>query len=210
MATADADFDIAEFQRGSEKAISHLFRLYYRGLVYFADNIISNRKEAEDIVVECFLKLLKKSGDFESLANIRSFLHVATRNACYNYLQSVKVGVRSQRELAYLQDPEQPTYGTDYAKIDAEIMETILEEVENLPPQCRQVFKYLFFERKTTQEIADLMGLSVKTVRNQKARAIQLLQAQLLKRNLLPLVFYLQLLLLGARESDPMAAQLPG
>lgn len=200
MIVAETDFDISAFQRSDPKAISQLFGLYYRSLVYYAGSIINNTGEAEDIVVECFVKLMKKPGDFGSLQNIRSFLYVATRNACYNYLQYLKVDARSQKELQYLHDPLSGEAGPDYARMDAEIIQAVLQEVENLPPQCRQVFKYLFFKQKSTQEIAELMGLSVKTVRNQKARAIQLLQTALLKKNLLPAVLFLQLMSLAGDE----------
>lgn len=200
MVAVDANFNITDFQNGSPEAISQLFALYYRSLVYFADSIIKNRNEAEDIVVEGFVKVMQKTKDFESLANIKAFLYVVTRNACYNYLKFLKVDARSQKELQYLHDPVAEVPGTDFAMMDTEIIGAIMEEVENLPPQCRQVFKYLFLQRMTTQEIADLMGLSVKTVRNQKARAIQLLQTFLLKKNLLPAALFLNTLLLTGRE----------
>lgn len=199
MVAADPTFNIADFQKGSPGAISHIFGLYYRPLVYFADSIVNNRNEAEDIVVDAFMKLMKKTTDFDTLQNIKSFLFVVTRNACYNYLQYLKVDARSQKELQYLHDPAEG-HESDYAMMDAEIIAAILEEVENLPPQCRQVFKYLFFQRMTTQEIADTMGISVKTVRNQKARAIQLLQTFLLKKNLLSAVLFLQVLFSPGKE----------
>ncbi len=195
MVALDTNFNIIDFQQGSPEAISFLFGQFYRPLVYFADSIVDNRSEAEDIVVESFVKLMKKTHDFDSLPNIRAFLFVATRNACYNYLQSLKVGARSQKELQYLHDPLADNLNAEYAMMDTEIIQVILEEVENLPPQCRQIFKYLFFQHLSTQEIAEVMGLSVKTVRNQKARAIQILQTILLKKNLLTAAIFLNILL---------------
>ena len=194
MIMSDVQFDLAAFQSGDQQAIAELFRLYYRSLVYYAGSIVHDR---DDIVVESFVKLMKKTQDFASLQNIRAFLYVATRNACYNYLQSLKVDARSQKEIAYLHDPFSESSEKDYQWMDAEIIRVVLEEVEQLPPQCRQVFRLLFFEQKNTQEIADLMGLSVKTIRNQKARAIQLLQSSLLKKNLLPALAFVQFMVAG-------------
>lgn len=192
MVAVKPAFNIIDFQQGSQEAISQLFQLYYQPLVYFAESITSNRNEAEDIVVDTFIKLMKKTTDFDSLPNIRSFLYVATRNACYNYLQYLKVNNRSQEELGYLATPE--IIHPDLAIIDAEVIQAIVEEIENLPPQCKQIFKSYYFKRMNTQEIADFMNLHVKTVRNQKARAISLLQTSLLKRGLLPVTILLHIL----------------
>ncbi|PIG96933.1 hypothetical protein CS542_07950 [Pedobacter sp. IW39] len=48
------------------------------------------------------------------------------------------------------------------------------QEIEQLPEQCRKVFSMIYFEGKT-EEIAYIMDISVKTVRNHKSRAIELL-----------------------------------
>ncbi|HVK47813.1 MAG TPA: RNA polymerase sigma-70 factor [Pseudobacter sp.] len=192
MIAEDNNFNMAAFRQGDSRAVSSLFQLLYRPLVYFATGIIQHREEAEDIVVECFEKVMVKRKDFESLPNIRSFLYVATRNACYNYLRSLKVDARSQQELQYLHDPVGEA--RDYGRIESEVLHSILTEIEELPNQCRQIFKLLYFQQLDTREIADRMGLSIKTVRNQKARAIQLLQNRLLRKGLMPAVLLLQLM----------------
>lgn len=194
MIADDNSFNMAEFQQGSPLAVAHLFEMLYRPLVYFAISITHDKAEAEDIVVECFEKAMMKKMDFDSLPNLRSFLYVATRNACFNYLRSLKVDARSQQELQYLHNP-MANDNADLQQIEAEVLSSILEEIETLPTQCRQVFRHVYFGQLDTREIAGRMGISIKTVRNQKARAIRLLQTRLLKKGLLPAVFLLQILI---------------
>ena len=198
---------MAEFQQGSALAVARLFEMLYRPLVYFAISITRDKAEAEDIVVECFEKAMMKRMDFDSLPNIRSFLYVATRNACFNYLRSLKVDARSQQELLYLHNP-MASENTDLQQVEAEVLSSILQEIESLPAQCRQVFRQVYFQQLNTREIASRMGISVKTVRNQKARAIQLLQTRLLKKGLLPAVFLLQLLINQRMLADQSASLL--
>lgn len=193
MIVEDKDFDMAEFRQGNPHAVSGLFEMLWRPLVYFASGIIHDKEEAEDIVVECFEKLMVKKMDFESLPNIRSFLYIATRNACYNYFRSLKVDERSQKELMYLHDPVREN--NDHALIESEVLNSILAEIEELPTQCRQIFKLLYLKQMDTRAIADQLGLSIKTVRNQKSRAIQLLQSRLLRKGLLPALVMLEMMI---------------
>jgi RNA polymerase sigma-70 factor (ECF subfamily) len=204
MIAEDRNFDMAEFRQGSPHAVSSLFEMLWRPLVYFATGIVRDKEEAEDIVVDCFEKLMRKKMDFESLPNIRSFLYVATRNACYNYLRSLKVDERSQKELMYLQ--HNVPAENDHALIESEVLNSILAEIEGLPSQCRQIFKLLYFQQLDTREIAERLGLSVKTVRNQKSRAIQLLQSRLLRKGLLPALLMLEAML---RDKTFPAAPVP-
>ncbi len=63
-----------------------------------------------------------------------------------------------------------------------ELLKEIYDEIENLPGRCRQVFKALFIEGLSTDQIAENLSINVQTVRTQKARAIQLIKIQLLKK----------------------------
>ncbi len=50
---------------------------------------------------------------------------------------------------------------------------------EDLPVKCRNVFRLSRFEGKSNREIADLLGLSVKTVENQITRALRIVRKRL-------------------------------
>jgi RNA polymerase sigma-70 factor (ECF subfamily) len=81
--------------------------------------------------------------------------------------------------------------------IRAEVLREINREIENLPEQCRKIFKMSFFDGKKNQEIASMLEISVHTVKNQKARAIQLLRVRLPDRNLVAiLIWYVSLVTL--------------
>ncbi len=55
------------FQNGEETAIRQLYSLHYRPLCYFAEKLVNDKEEAEDIAVDTFLKLLKKKNDFDNV-----------------------------------------------------------------------------------------------------------------------------------------------
>ncbi|MFA7471995.1 MAG: sigma-70 family RNA polymerase sigma factor, partial [Spirosomataceae bacterium] len=59
-------------------------------------------------------------------------------------------------------------------------METIIKKtLSELPPKCRVVFTLSRMEGKKNQEIADLLGMSINTVKKQKQKALELLRLRL-------------------------------
>lgn len=163
---------------GHEGHIRALFAMYYRALCYFSERIIHQKPESEDIAVETFLKLLDKKKDFDNLADIKAFLFISARNACIDFLRKEKRKNGLSRELEILSATNELTY--EQEMIIARVLQTVYAEVENLPGQCRTVFKSFFIEGKSTAIIASEMGISPQTVLNQKSKAIKVLRLSLL------------------------------
>ena len=161
-------------------AMTYIFKRHYKPLCYFAWQLTGNMPEAEDIAGEAFIKLWRRHKDFSSFNNIRAFLYIATRNACFDYLKHVQRKNASHEELRYM-----ASYSEDYIQgrmIRAEVLQSILFEVETLPPVRKQIFKMLFLEDLSTHEIAHKLNITTDTVRVQKARALHLLRTRLLKK----------------------------
>jgi RNA polymerase sigma-70 factor (family 1) len=168
--------------KGDEASIRALYAMHYRALCYFAERLVHDKAEAEDIAVETFLKLLNKRNDFDNLRDIKSFLFTAARNACIDFLRKLKVRNKGNMEPELLSVPDE--LAGEAEMITAKILQTIYAEAENLPGQCRQVFKSFFIEGKSTAIIAAEMGLSPQTVLNQKIKALQLLRLTLFRKGL--------------------------
>jgi len=173
---------IAAFKLKDAKAFAHIFKLYRKALVYFAEQILGIREEAEDIVAITFIKLWEKHDHFDSLPALKSFLYVTTRNACIDFLRYSKRASASKKDYSYWANNREDEIL--HIMWDAEIFTALEREIELLPKKCREIFKLAFFQGLPTNEIAGKLELSVKTVRNQKARAVHLIQTAFLKKNL--------------------------
>lgn len=181
----DSDI-VAGFRQNDAAATRKLYNWFYRPLCYYAEKIIHNKPEAEDIVVETFLKLLQKRNDFDHLSEIKSFLYTATRNACIDFHRKQKRHQKSQNEILYLAGQPEALDSLDL--INVEVLAALYREIEQLPPQCAQVFKLLFFQRLTTEQVAIQLNISSKTVLNQKGKALQLLRKAFLQKGMLSLL----------------------
>jgi RNA polymerase sigma-70 factor (ECF subfamily) len=184
MRSVDLSNDImGALRKGEPEALQSLLKLFYGALCLFAERMVTDRQVAEDIVGEAFIKLWNKRGDFETVQNIKAFLYISTRNACLNSLKQSKRETLSKKQLAYLNEEHTTFVLNDMVK--AEVLAEIMREIEKLPEQCGKVLKLGYLQGMKNQEIADLMQISVHTVKNQKARAIQLLKIRLRDRDLM-------------------------
>lgn len=172
----------AEFQKGNPDAFTYVFDLHYRSLCYYANTMLDDMGESEDVVSDVFVKLWQRASDFSDLNRIKGFLYISTKNLCLDRLKKQK---RQQSSLDdYIYSLDSSTEGEDYALLEATVLASVYEEIERLPTKARTVFKLIFFDGLKTDEVAARMDISVKTVRNQKARSIQLLQVALLNKGL--------------------------
>ena len=180
---------VSGFNKGNQRSFSSIFNTYYASLCFFAERMILDKQEAEDIVEETFVKLWRLHANFETMQNIKAFLYITTKNACLNYIKQSDRTNKQQSDLQYMLAQQEDHVLNSLTK--AEVLREVHAAIESLPPQCRKIVRLSFLEGLKNQEIADRLNLSINTVKNQKMRAISLLKIKLLSTNLMAfLVLY--------------------
>ena len=191
MNTRENDLIIA-FRQGSKKAFEIIYNNYYISIFYFARRFVANSQDAEDITTETFIKLWHMHENFESMYNIRAFLHISTKNACLNYLRYEQRKLSNQKELLYLLTEETDEINGPQ-QITARIYQLIHDEIEKLPGQLKKIFKMAYVDGFNNEEIAKKLKINNQSVRNHKARALKLLRIALLNSDLLAIIILLKL-----------------
>jgi RNA polymerase sigma-70 factor (ECF subfamily) len=176
---------IEDFRKGSTRSLNYIYNLYYAPLCFFANRIIHNKEEAEDIVIEIFLKLWMKHEDFNSLPAIKSFLYTAAKNSCINHLKHQKRATASKQEIFYLTDKEEEDL-VQAQMVKADLLHKIFLEIEALPVKYRNIVRLVYFEGLSHAAIAEQLNVTQDVVRVQKARALNLLRLAMLKKKLIP------------------------
>jgi RNA polymerase sigma-70 factor (family 1) len=174
---------LQEFKSGNTHAFRVVYDLFFPSLCFFAKRLVDNDGEGEDIAVDSFVKLLNRHNSFDTLPNIKAFLYITTRNACLNYLRYSQRQHSSKRELNRLQE-KTDEHALSHM-VHAEVLREVEFEIEQLPNRCREIFKLIYYERRSADEIAELLGISINTVWVQRAKAIQLIRTNLLKKGML-------------------------
>lgn len=166
------------FRNGEALAFNTIYNRYYSTLRYFSLNIINQKGEAENIAVETFVKLYRLCRNFESMANVRAFLYVTARNACYDYL------AYSYQQPAQPEDTENTQGWADQDMPDADtIANALADAIRSLPKQYHEVFKLAYLQGHKATSIARYLRVDEQAVRNYKRRSIQLLRIALFKMN---------------------------
>jgi RNA polymerase sigma factor (sigma-70 family) len=190
----DEDYLLSEFRRGNPEAMRHVFLRFWKIQVFFARSYVPEAEIAEEVASDAFLKLWNKREGFSSMAAIRSFLYVTTRNGCVDQLRKAKRQRQNNKDYRYLESDEVFDDPMEMEIINTELLEKMLQAIDILPNQYKKVM-HLIASGMGTDEIAEKMNLSPKIIRNYKARAIMMLKKDLEGRNFLIILLMLSLTL---------------
>jgi RNA polymerase sigma-70 factor (family 1) len=157
-----------------------LFRELYDPLTKYAHTFVQDHTIAEDIVQDVFVRIWEKHQSIILEPQARPYLYRSVRNACFNHLGSKKriplqslsdndAGEEDSLIWTVSEEPDEddiPNY-----------RELLKKGIEQLPEKCREVFLLSRTGQLSNQEIADQLGISIKTVNNQTWKAMKLLRA---------------------------------
>lgn len=174
-------------RQGDEQVFETIFRTYYERLCNYANTILNDMDEAEEMVQSAFLNVWEKHDTLEIHTSVKSYLYRAVHNSCLNRVKHYKVrktygdSVKNQTELLH-DDASQDLVGRELDSI-------VANAIDSLPDQCKLVFKLSRFENLTYAEIAEQLGISVKTVENHMVKALKVLREKL--KDYLPVLIWL-------------------
>ena len=162
------------FDISAEAGCEYLFRRYHSPLCNHALRFVMSKEKAEDIVSDVFCKFWK-NGSYKTVnSSFRYYLFRSVRNEAYTHLRSEFSGLESLDKTKYFASSksEQPDEITQYE----ETFNRVKQLVDELPPQCRKVFLMSRFEGKSYKEIAEVLGLSVRTVETHVSKGLFLVR----------------------------------
>ena len=164
--------------KGDKDAFEKLYKLYFPRLYAFSLKIINDGALAKDLVQNIFIKIWESPLSV-NIENPESFLYQMVRNASLNYIRHLKVvdnlksRVKDQclgEELYYIDlVGNQP-----YILIEKELEGRIMEVMNSLPEKCLAVFQMSRIDGLKNHEIADQLGISIKTVEKHISKALQI------------------------------------
>lgn len=168
---------VGAIRQGDEGIFEETFRKYYQSLCNYANSVLKEMDEAEEIVQNLFLSIWEKRADLEITISLKSYLYRAVHNHCLNRIKHLKIREEYQQYATNFYDVSYESVGQTVAKNELELK--IEEAIRKLPEQCRLIFKMSRFEELKYHEIANQLGLSPKTVENQIGKALKILRLEL-------------------------------
>lgn len=173
---------VERIRRGDPAAFELLFRSYYDQLCTFAEGYLRSFSEAEDLVDDVFLRVWERRADWKLSASVKSYLYGSVRNAVIDRLKHRRVVDRVHNLVGRehsVPGAGQAAPASDERLESADLQVALQHAVDSLPERCRHTHLLRWRHGLTYAEIAEVMGVSIKTVENQLARALQLLRERL-------------------------------
>lgn len=161
-----------------------IFKQYYHQLVNYCFTIVKDRDDAEDIVQQTFTAFWQKRDQIEIQTSAKAYLFKSVYHAGLNKIKQNNVRTTYANDVRYTTPSFSDTQGEHY-----DLKQKMEESIDKLPEQCGKIFRMSRFDELKYQEIADRLGISVKTVENQMGKALKLMREMLKDYLVLIIVF---------------------
>jgi RNA polymerase sigma-70 factor (ECF subfamily) len=177
--------------RGPGEAPEDLFRRYYRPVVAFFQHKGFSTEESRDLAQETFFRVYKNREAFRGESSVETWLFQIAANLYKNTLRSQSTLKRDREEVsleASKVEPLEGDLGTTWGEREESPLGMLLTEeraqklrdaLRGLPPQMRQAVLLRVDRDLKYREIADLMRVSIETVKAHLYQARQHLRAKL-------------------------------
>ena len=158
------------------KDIDTLFRFYYKPMCLYAAHYLNDNAVVEDVVQDVFMALWQKIDKGEFPNSPKTYLFISVRNRCIDILR--KQNLHPEEALPSdlsgpMPDDEAMARSFDEARI--------FDAIERLPKGRREMFLMHRRDKMKYSEIAERLGVSENTVRNQISRALNTLKGAIKK-----------------------------
>jgi len=162
-----------------------LFNDHYSRLCAYAYNFLKEQEGSEEVVQEVFFKLWINRSDITIQTSMESYLYRSVRNASLNLIKHINIREKykehNQHEIEYAEQLDKDPLNA------SELELKIRASIDLLPEQRKKIFILSRYEELKYKEIAEQLGISVKTVENQMGKALKFLRKEL--ADYLPLIF---------------------
>ncbi len=174
---------IARFQQGDNYAFDLLVKRYKEPLLNFVFRFVGEREEAEDIVQETFLRLFKNKHYYREIAKFSTWIYTIAGNLAKTELRrrkrrkllSISHFMSNEKDYDIPDEDSNPERDTNTVITD----KIIQQAIDKLSPKFKQVILLRDVQGFSYEEIAEIVGIPLGTVKSRVNRARLKLQEDL-------------------------------
>lgn len=163
----------------SQTAFRNFYNMTYDRLFRIAYYYVKKEEWSQEIVLDIFLKLWQQRETLMEVRNVEDYCFILTKNASLNYLEKESKNRSISTDL--LPEPEEQNYSPEESIISEELFATYVKALDRLPEGCREVFIRIREEKQSYAQVAEELGISIKTVDAQLQKATHRLKEMIEK-----------------------------
>ena len=155
-------------------------RRYRPALLRFFQRRMPASADREDLVQEVFLRLARQ--DLTTIANVEGYLFQAAANVLKDWRRRGVRHAADAHEAIEEDIPAEVDFSPERVLLGKDAVSTLIAALETLPERTRAVFLLYHFDQLPQAEIARRLGIAVRTVENNMAKAHAHIAALMLER----------------------------
>jgi RNA polymerase sigma-70 factor (ECF subfamily) len=173
---------VRQIRAGDEQALRALYDRYGDLMFAFAYSSLKSRAEAQDVVQDVFLNIVRNRATWDVTGEVRTYLLRAVYNRVATLRRHLRVELTAHETI--VRDagaPDAWTYRgrTDDALTERELAEALERAIEAIPPRAQQAYRLVREQHLTRAEAAEVMGVTLHTVELHLTRALKALRDKL-------------------------------
>ena len=176
-----ASAHIASGER-QQRLLEEWSRRYRPALLSFFQRRMPSGADREDLVQEVFLRLARQ--DLTAIANVEGYLFQAAANVLKDWRRRGMRHAADAHEPVEEDLPAEVDFTPERVLLGKDAVSALIAALEALPERTRAVFLLYHFDQLPQAEIARRLGIAVRTVENNMAKAHAHLAAVMLERPL--------------------------
>lgn len=148
------------------EAYNLFFDYYYPRLIRFSLLFVKYHTYAEEIVSEVLVKIFKNRKKLAKMDHLRGYIFIVVKNESLKFLakvnkqNSIIQSIGEDEEDFIIQSNETP----EEIYLEHELNDVITDAIKNLPPKRKMVFQLVKEEGLRYKDVAEALGISIKTV----------------------------------------------
>lgn len=184
---------IKHLKKGKTSAYSYLVDLYYKKLCDYAHNLSRDKFKAEDIVQNVITRMWQHRKKLDTNISIKNYLYKSVYNEFIDqYRKEIAVTILEEKYIKGLDKVVEVEIEDETNRL----ITLVKNEIEQLPPRCKETFLLSKQDGLTYIEIAEYQNVSVNTVEKQMVKAFSILRKKMKER-----VMSFMFLLFGIQRS---------
>lgn len=153
-----------------------LFNANYKALCNLAFRMLKDKNASEDVVQEVFMKVWNNRKQLNIKVSEKAYLYRSVYNSSLDYLDKWK-RLRPSEDISFT--GKEPSV-TERRMEEDELEALLNRALDKLPPKCHAIFCLSRYDGMKHREIAEHLGISIKTVEAQIAIALDRLKQDLM------------------------------
>lgn len=162
-------------------AFEKFYKQYFKRYYVVAFKYTRHHETSQEIVHDTFLKIWNNASVLKITVSLESYIYRSVINASLNYIKKEKRDSEQQQKFM-TEFKEFDEADDEPGRLENRLI-LIEQALGQLPPQCKKVMIMSKYQKIKQQEIADTLGISIKTVKNHLTYGFKKIREQLVDNN---------------------------